>query len=49
MGDNRDNSADSRVWGLVPFDNIKGDAVVVWWSSSDHDGVRLDRMGHLID
>ena len=32
MGDNRDNSKDSRVWGFVPFDLIKGRALVVWWS-----------------
>jgi signal peptidase I len=32
MGDNRDFSADSRYWGFVPFENIKGKAVVVWMS-----------------
>lgn len=49
MGDNRDNSADSRSWGQVPFDNIKGRAILVWWSSASHDGMRLGRIGHLIE
>ena len=32
MGDNRDNSSDSRVWGQVDVDLIKGRALIVWWS-----------------
>ena len=32
MGDNRDFSADSRYWGFVPQENIKGKALVVWMS-----------------
>lgn len=32
MGDNRDNSQDSRYWGTVPRDNIVGRALVVYWS-----------------
>ena len=32
MGDNRDNSLDSRYWGFVPRDNIVGKPLVVYWS-----------------
>jgi signal peptidase I len=32
MGDNRDNSDDSRFWGLVPRENIVGSPVLIYWS-----------------
>ncbi len=34
MGDNRDHSSDSRVWGLVPYSHIKGRAMFIWFSLS---------------
>jgi signal peptidase I len=32
LGDNRDNSRDSRFWGFLPRDNVKGRALLVYWS-----------------
>lgn len=32
MGDNRDHSYDSRYWGYVPMDTIKGKAFIIYWS-----------------
>jgi signal peptidase I len=48
MGDNRDNSHDSRFWGTVPGVNIKGKAMIIWWSSGDPDGIRWRRFFDLV-
>ena len=48
VGDNRDNSYDSRKWGFVPVDHIKGKASLIWWSQ-DRQGVRWSRVGHAIE
>jgi signal peptidase I len=37
MGDNRDNSDDSRYWGFVPQENIIGRPLVIYWSVQDWD------------
>jgi len=54
MGDNRDNSADSRYWGFVPRHAIKGKPLVVYFSKNTSspipwiDEVRFSRIGDLI-
>ncbi len=49
MGDNRDNSNDSRYWGPVPEENLVGKAFLIWmhWDPSSP-GVALERIGTLL-
>ena len=35
MGDNRDNSEDSRYWGFMPREYVKGKAAFIYWSFED--------------
>jgi signal peptidase I len=49
MGDNRDNSQDSRYWGFVRRDKIKGKAFLIYWSwDSDRHWLRWWRLGNYI-
>ncbi|MBN2801672.1 MAG: signal peptidase I [Deltaproteobacteria bacterium] len=48
MGDNRDRSSDSRYWGTVPVSNVKGRAMIVWWSNERPHGFAWSRFGNII-
>lgn len=49
MGDNRDQSFDSRFWGFVPLEDVKGKAFVIYWSWNREKFLpRLGRIGDVI-
>jgi len=49
MGDNRDNSQDSRFWGYLKKEKIRGKSFLIYWSwDSEKGGLRWWRLGRLI-
>lgn len=47
LGDNINNSSDSRTWGVVPEENVVGKAMLIYWSTNDQ-GIRWNRIGTMI-
>jgi len=49
MGDNRDESYDSRFWGFVERNTIEGKALILYWSWASLTDIRWERIGQLVE
>jgi signal peptidase I len=49
MGDNRDESYDSRFWGFVERNTIAGKALILYWSWESLTNVRWERIGQMVE
>jgi signal peptidase I len=50
MGDNRENSEDSRFWGFLNVDKIRGKAQAIYWSwDGKNNSVRFDRLAQVLE
>ena len=49
LGDNRDDSADSRFWGFLDRNDIRGKAWRIYWSADGLSNIRLNRIGRAVE
>ncbi|MDO9582939.1 MAG: signal peptidase I [Desulfomicrobium sp.] len=49
LGDNRDESYDSRFWGFVERDTIAGKALILYWSWESLTNIRWERIGQMVE
>jgi signal peptidase I len=48
LGDNRDESHDSRFWGFVPVKDVKGKAFIIYYSAMNFPNIRFNRLFKLL-